>query len=75
MTPEKLKARLTRISSPELQRFVESSLMLASTTLRNDVPDIEVNLRYGLEQAQYAVYGLEELIDRKKEGEFLRRAD
>ncbi len=47
--------------------------MLAGSTLRSDVPDTEVNLRYALEQTQYVTYALEELISRKQNGEFLRR--
>lgn len=46
--------------------------MLTGTTLRNDVPDTIVNLQYALEQANYVVFGLEELLVRKEEGEFLK---
>jgi hypothetical protein len=73
VTPEKIRQRLERVSSHELNTLIESSLMLAGSTLRSDVPDTEVNLRYALEQTQYVTYALEELISRKQNGEFLRR--
>ena len=75
LTPEKVRQKLERVSTSEVQSFVESALMLASSGLRNDVPDTEVNLRYTLEQAYFAVYGLEELLARKENGEFLRPLD
>lgn len=72
MTPERIRQRLTRLSGHELETFTESALMLANSTLRSDVPDTTVNLRYGLEQAQYAVWGMEEMLARREEGTFLR---
>ncbi len=75
MTPEKVRQRLERLNTHELQTFIESAQMLAATTLRSDVPDTEVNLRYALEQAHYVVYGLEELVARKADGEFIRRLE
>jgi hypothetical protein len=73
VTPEKIRQRLERVSSHELYTLIESSLMLAASTMRSDAPDTEVLLKYGLEQTQYATYAFEELISRKEGGEFLRR--